>query len=142
MTIEHGCERKRNRADFVPAEVIHKVIDATPDPGWKLRIALPRFRGLRIASEALALTWATSRDYLADTSLAHVGLEPTHLAVLDFESSASANSARGPGSHKVSRPGIFSIDKSLSVDQMPVVNDVLASLRLSLRLPGEVRAAS
>ena len=34
-----------------------KVIDAATDPQWKLLIALGRFGGLRIPSEALALSW-------------------------------------------------------------------------------------
>ena len=39
-----------------PPDVL-KVIDTAPDPEWKLLIAFARFQGLRIPSEALALTW-------------------------------------------------------------------------------------
>ncbi len=45
------------RRVFVSAEDVRKVIDAAPDPEWKLLIALARWGGLRIPSEALALTW-------------------------------------------------------------------------------------
>ncbi len=46
------------RRVFVPEEVVQKVIDGIPDAQWKLLIALARWGGLRIPSEALALTWA------------------------------------------------------------------------------------
>ena len=45
------------RRVFVPGDVVAKVIDVAPDPQWKLLIALARWGGLRIPSEALALTW-------------------------------------------------------------------------------------
>ncbi len=45
------------RRRFVPAETVARVMDAAPDPQWKLLIALARWGGLRIPSEALALTW-------------------------------------------------------------------------------------
>ncbi len=45
------------RRVFVPADVVLKLIDSIPDPEWKLMLALARFQGLRIPSEALALTW-------------------------------------------------------------------------------------
>ena len=43
---------------FIPAADVAKVVDVVPDPQWKLLIALARWGGLRIPSEALALTWA------------------------------------------------------------------------------------
>lgn len=43
---------------FIPAEDVQRVIDTAPDPQWKLLLALARWGGLRIPSEALALTWA------------------------------------------------------------------------------------
>lgn len=46
-----------SRRFFVPAADVHKVIDAASDPQWKLLIALARWGGLRVPSEALALTW-------------------------------------------------------------------------------------
>ena len=42
---------------FVSGADVMKVIDAAPDPQWKLLIALARWGGLRVASEPLALTW-------------------------------------------------------------------------------------
>jgi integrase len=38
--------------------MIAKVIDAAPDAEWRLLIALSRFGGLRVPSEALALRWS------------------------------------------------------------------------------------
>ena len=46
-----------DRRFTVKVEVIQKVIEATPNPYWKLLLALSRFAGLRIPSEALSLTW-------------------------------------------------------------------------------------
>jgi len=48
----------RERRVFVPGELVQRVIDVAPDPQWKLLIALARWGGLRIPSEALRLTWA------------------------------------------------------------------------------------
>lgn len=45
------------RRCFVPGDIVMKVIDVAPDPQWKLLIGLARWGGLRIPSEALALTW-------------------------------------------------------------------------------------
>lgn len=39
-------------------ESIAKVMDAAPDAEWRLLIALSRFGGLRVPSEALALRWS------------------------------------------------------------------------------------
>ncbi|MCC7409048.1 MAG: site-specific integrase [Phycisphaeraceae bacterium] len=47
-----------SRRVFVRAEDVRKVIDVATDPQWKLLIALARWGGLRVPSEALALTWA------------------------------------------------------------------------------------
>lgn len=46
------------RRVFVPGDVVAKVIEVAQDPQWKLLIALARWGGLRIPSEALRLTWA------------------------------------------------------------------------------------
>ena len=45
------------RRCFVPGETIASIMEVAPDPQWKLLIALARWGGLRIPSEALALTW-------------------------------------------------------------------------------------
>ncbi len=46
------------RRVFVPGELVAKVMAVAPDPQWKLLIALGRWGGLRMPSEALTLTWA------------------------------------------------------------------------------------
>ncbi len=45
------------RREYVAAEIIHKVLEVVPDPQWRLLIGLARWGGLRIPSEAGALTW-------------------------------------------------------------------------------------
>ena len=55
--IKGGVAGNPTRRVFVPAADVLKVIDTAPDPQWKLLIALARWGGLRIPSEALALTW-------------------------------------------------------------------------------------
>jgi len=55
--IRDGVHGNAARRRFIPADDIEKVIDAAPDPQWKLLIALARYGGLRVPSEALALTW-------------------------------------------------------------------------------------
>lgn len=42
---------------FVDRATIERVIDAAPDAEWRALIALSRFGGLRVPSEALALRW-------------------------------------------------------------------------------------
>lgn len=42
---------------FVPADDVLRLIGTIPDPEWRLLLALARFQGLRIPSEALALRW-------------------------------------------------------------------------------------
>jgi integrase len=46
------------RRVFIPPDHARRIIDIAPDPQWKLLIALARWGGLRIPSEALALTWS------------------------------------------------------------------------------------
>lgn len=53
-----GAQVNSARAVFVSRESIAKVIDAAPDAEWRLLIALSRFGGLRVPSEALALRWS------------------------------------------------------------------------------------
>ena len=53
-----GRQSNPSRKVFVPRDAIAKVIDAAPDGEWRLLIALARFGGLRVPSEALALRWA------------------------------------------------------------------------------------
>lgn len=48
------------RRAYVPVADVSRVIDHCPNAWWKLLVALARFGGLRIPSEAFSLTWATS----------------------------------------------------------------------------------
>lgn len=45
------------RQHFITPEVAERVIDACPDPEWRLLVALSRYGGLRCPSEHMALTW-------------------------------------------------------------------------------------
>ncbi len=56
--LKAGSQANTARAVFVSRESIAKVIDAAPDAEWRLLIALSRFGGLRVPSEALALRWS------------------------------------------------------------------------------------
>ncbi len=42
---------------YVPIAVIERVLEECPDAYWRLLVALGRFNGLRIPSEALSLRW-------------------------------------------------------------------------------------
>ena len=50
----HGNE---DRQRFISREQTQQLIDACPDAEWRLLVALARFGGLRIPSEALSLKW-------------------------------------------------------------------------------------
>ncbi|MCA9289393.1 MAG: tyrosine-type recombinase/integrase, partial [Phycisphaerales bacterium] len=52
-----GAQTNTARQVFIDRATVAKVIDAAPDAEWRLLIALSRFGGLRVPSEALALTW-------------------------------------------------------------------------------------
>lgn len=56
--LKAGPQTNAARAVFVSREMIAKVIDTAPDAQWRLLIALSRFGGLRVPSEALALRWS------------------------------------------------------------------------------------
>jgi integrase len=53
-----GSQTNANRRVFIDRATITKVIDVAPDAEWRLLIALSRYCGLRVPSEALALRWA------------------------------------------------------------------------------------
>lgn len=55
--LKAGPQTNPSRAVFIDRATIAKVIDAAPDAEWRLLIALARFGGLRVPSEALALRW-------------------------------------------------------------------------------------
>ena len=50
----HGNEARQR---FITREQVQKAIDACPDAEWRLLVALARYGGLRIPSEALSLKW-------------------------------------------------------------------------------------
>ncbi len=56
--VKAGSQSNPARAAFIDRDTIAKVIDAAPDAEWRLLIALSRFGGLRVPSEALALRWS------------------------------------------------------------------------------------
>lgn len=56
--LKAGPQTNTARAVLVSRESIAKVIDAATDAEWRLLIALSRFGGLRVPSEALALPWS------------------------------------------------------------------------------------
>lgn len=46
------------RQAFVPRDVIERVMAACPDSQWRLLVALARYGGVRMPSEALSLKWS------------------------------------------------------------------------------------
>jgi integrase len=56
-----NSERQR----YIDRDTIARIMDAAPDAEWRLIIALARFGGLRIPSEALSLKWSDV-DFAAD----------------------------------------------------------------------------
>jgi integrase len=53
-----GSQVNSARLVFVDRPTIAHVLDAAPGPQWRLLIVLSRYGGLRVPSEAFALTWA------------------------------------------------------------------------------------
>lgn len=56
--LKAGPQTNAARRVFIDRETIAKVIEAAPDAEWRLLIALSRFGGLRVPSEALELRWS------------------------------------------------------------------------------------
>ena len=52
-----GSMNNPERSEFVRREVIDKVIEYAPDSRWRLLIALSRYGGVRIPSEAVGMLW-------------------------------------------------------------------------------------
>ena len=55
--IESGNKANPERQHFIDRDTIAKVFDACPNAEWRLLVALSRFGGVRIPSEALTLRW-------------------------------------------------------------------------------------
>ena len=53
-----GPSHNPARQHFINLDTIAKVIDACPNAEWRLLVALSRFGGVRIPSEALTLRWS------------------------------------------------------------------------------------
>ncbi|MBX3380871.1 MAG: site-specific integrase [Phycisphaeraceae bacterium] len=56
-TVKTGGMKNRERIRFVARDTIAKVLAQSKDPEFRLLIALARYGGLRVPSEALLLTW-------------------------------------------------------------------------------------
>jgi integrase len=57
-SVKHRAGDASERRAYVPAEDALAVIEHAPNAAWKLLIALSRFAGLRVPSEALSLRWS------------------------------------------------------------------------------------
>jgi integrase len=55
--VRHRPGDASERRAYVPAADVERVIEYAPNGTWKLLIALSRFAGLRVPSEALSLRW-------------------------------------------------------------------------------------
>ena len=55
--VRHRPGDASERRAYVPADNVQRVIEHAPNGTWKLLIALSRFAGLRVPSEALSLRW-------------------------------------------------------------------------------------
>jgi hypothetical protein len=55
--VRHRPGDASERRAYVPVADIERVIEHAPNTAWKLLIALSRFAGLRVPSEALSLRW-------------------------------------------------------------------------------------
>ncbi len=55
--LKAGAQTNEGRKVFVPTDVIETVIAECPDNEWKVIVALSRYGGLRMPSEAFALRW-------------------------------------------------------------------------------------
>jgi integrase len=76
--VKAGSQRNEARLRFIDRATIEKVLDAAPNPEWRLIIALARFGGVRTPSESLALKWsdvdwAANRFIVPSPKTAHQG---------------------------------------------------------------------
>lgn len=55
--VKAGAQANPARLAFIDRATIARVLDACPDAEWRLLVALSRFGGLRVPSEAFALRW-------------------------------------------------------------------------------------
>jgi len=55
--VTHRAGDAGAKRTYIPVAVIERVLEECPDAYWRLLVALGRFNGLRIPSEALSLRW-------------------------------------------------------------------------------------
>ncbi len=55
-----GSQSNQDRTVFVDRATVDRVIDEAPSAEWRLLIALSRYCGLRVPSEASALRWVNA----------------------------------------------------------------------------------
>ncbi len=65
-----GSKANSDRSHFIDQPTITKAIDACPNAEWRLLVALSRFGGVRVPSEALTLHWRDI-DWSADRMTVH-----------------------------------------------------------------------
>ena len=75
LSVTVRADKARQR--FITRETADKLMDAAPDAQWRLLIALSRYGGIRVPSEALALTWGDvdfehSRIRIPSPKTAHI----------------------------------------------------------------------
>ena len=56
--VKAGPQTNEARKQYIPVQDVEKLIQACTDPEWRLIIALGRFGGLRLPSEAVPLKWS------------------------------------------------------------------------------------
>jgi integrase len=55
--VRHRPGDASERRAYVPFADVYRAIEHAPNDTWKLLVALSRFAGLRVPSEALSLRW-------------------------------------------------------------------------------------
>lgn len=76
MGLKVSLRREENRFHFVTLAEVKKVLAACPDEQWRLMVALARWGGLRVPSEAVELklsdvNWAENRITIRSPKTAH-----------------------------------------------------------------------
>jgi integrase len=55
--VDRSMKSDPDRQQYVPRDVIERVIAAAPDAEWRLLIAMSRYLGVRVPSEPFSMTW-------------------------------------------------------------------------------------
>lgn len=56
--IKGGSQANSSRQRFIDRQTIGRIMEACPDAEWRLLVALARFGGVRVPSEAVGLRWS------------------------------------------------------------------------------------